>query len=93
MRQHGHGNMAGAVIDQGHNGGAADVVRILRPAEQFVRGRLHRQALNEVLDGLNPTAELLARLLYIHLTDQLGIGGITRVLVAETPGTLAEYRP
>ncbi len=92
-RQHGHGYMAGAVMDQGHFEGAIDIVRMLQPAGWFVRDQLHRQALNDALNGLNPTAEHLAQFLFAHFTEQLRINGIARILVAETPGTLAEYRP
>ncbi len=92
-RQHGHGYMAGAVMDQGHFGGAIDIVRMLQPAGWFVRDQLHRQTLNDALNGLNPTAEHLAQFLFAHFTEQLRINGIARILVAETPGTLAEYRP
>lgn len=92
-RWHGHGYEGGAQVDQGQALDAAGALRLLQPAEAFVRTRLHQHSLNEVLGGLNPTAEHLARFLYHQFTDNLGIRGITRVLIAETPKTLAEYRP
>jgi 6-pyruvoyltetrahydropterin/6-carboxytetrahydropterin synthase len=92
-RDHGHGYRAGAQVDKRHAPDVAAASRILRPAEEFVRTRLHQHSLNEALGGLNSTAEQAARFLYHQFTENLGIRGITRVLIAETPKTLAEYRP
>jgi hypothetical protein len=64
----------------------------LQPAEAFVRRELHQRSLNEVL-GPNPTAELLAETLGEHFTGELRIPGVACVLVAETPTTLAVWRP
>jgi 6-pyruvoyltetrahydropterin/6-carboxytetrahydropterin synthase len=87
--QHGHGYQLGVAI----NPAATDnIVKALQPAEAFVRQALHQRSLNEVL-GSNPTAELLAKTLGAHFTGELQIPGIVCVLVAETPTTLAEWRP
>jgi 6-pyruvoyltetrahydropterin/6-carboxytetrahydropterin synthase len=92
-RWHGHGYRWGVQVGQGHARDVAAASRILRPAKAFVRAQLHQHPLNEALGGLNPTAEQAARFLYHQFTENLGIRGITRVLIAETPKTLAEYRP
>ena len=64
----------------------------LQPAEAFLRRELHQRSLNEVL-GLNPTAEQLTQTLGTHFVGELGIPGVVCVLVAETPTTLAVWRP
>jgi hypothetical protein len=61
-------------------------------AEAFLRHELHQRSLNEVL-GPNPTAEQLAAALGAHFVGELQIPGVVRVLVAETPATLAVWRP
>jgi 6-pyruvoyltetrahydropterin/6-carboxytetrahydropterin synthase len=88
-RQHGHGYQVGAEIDPAATGSP---IAALQPAEAFVRRELHQHSLNEAF-GPNPTAELLAEALGTHFTTELQIPGIVRVLVAETPTTLAEWRP
>jgi 6-pyruvoyltetrahydropterin/6-carboxytetrahydropterin synthase len=88
-RDHGHGYMWGAEVDPAVGGAVSEV---LRPAEEFVRRRLHQQLLNEVLGGLNPTAEHLVWFLAMQFTQELKIPGIRRLVVAETPTTLAEWR-
>jgi hypothetical protein len=64
----------------------------LQPAEAFIRHELHQRSLNEVL-GPNPTAEQLAATLGAHFVGELQIPGVLCVLVAETPTTLAVWRP
>jgi hypothetical protein len=64
----------------------------LQPAEAFIRHELHQRSLNEVL-GPNPTAEQLAATLGAHFVGELQIPGVMLVLVAETPTTLAVWRP
>jgi 6-pyruvoyltetrahydropterin/6-carboxytetrahydropterin synthase len=88
-RRHGHGYLWGAQVDPVAGGAVSE---LLRPAEALVRRRLDHQLLNDVLDGLNPTAEHLALWLAVQFTTELDIPGILRVVVAETPNTLAEWR-
>lgn len=88
-RRHGHGYLWGAEVDPVVGGAVAE---LLRPAEALVRRRLDQQLLNDVLDGLNPTAEHLAWWLADQFTTELEIPGLLRVVVAETPNTLAEWR-
>jgi 6-pyruvoyltetrahydropterin/6-carboxytetrahydropterin synthase len=87
-RQHGHGYQVGVEIDPAVTGTPTTV---LQPAEAFLRRELHQRSLNEIL-GPNPTAEQLAETLGGHYTGQLQIPGVVRVLVAETPTTLAVWR-
>jgi 6-pyruvoyltetrahydropterin/6-carboxytetrahydropterin synthase len=87
-RPHGHGYTWGVRIDPA----SGAPMTVLQPAEAFVRRHLHQQALNEVLPS-NPTAEHLAAHLGAQFTTELQIPGIAGVLVAETPTTLAEWRP
>jgi 6-pyruvoyltetrahydropterin/6-carboxytetrahydropterin synthase len=89
-RDHGHGYMEGFEIDRAVVGNVTDT---LRPVEAFVRRDLNQRSLNEALDGLNPTAEHLAAFLGRHAIEKLGIQGIVRVVVAETPATTAVWRP
>jgi len=93
-RRHGHGYQVGVEIEAAPAAPPADSRTrwLWESAEAFVRSRLDQRSLNDALDGLNPTAEHLACFLYGHFTDELGIPGIRRVLVAETPRTLAEYQ-
>jgi 6-pyruvoyltetrahydropterin/6-carboxytetrahydropterin synthase len=88
-RQHGHGYQVGAEIDPAATGAP---MAALEPAAALIRRELDRRSLNEVL-GPNPTAECLAEVLGTRFTDQLQIPGVLRVVVAETPGTTAEWRP
>jgi 6-pyruvoyltetrahydropterin/6-carboxytetrahydropterin synthase len=88
-RDHGHGFAVGAEVDPAMGGAPGDV---LRPAGALVRQRLHHQSLNAVLGGLNPTAEHLVWFLATQFTQKLQIPGLWRVVVAETPETLAEWR-
>jgi 6-pyruvoyltetrahydropterin/6-carboxytetrahydropterin synthase len=87
--QHGHGYQVGVAIDPAV---AASIGEALQPADAFVRQQLHQRSLNDVL-GPNPTAEQLAETLGTHFTGELQIPGIVCVLVAETPTTLAGWRP
>jgi 6-pyruvoyltetrahydropterin/6-carboxytetrahydropterin synthase len=88
-RMHGHGYLWGVERDPAAGGADRDV---LQPAAAFVERRLHHQLLNDVLGGLNPTAEHLVWFLGVQFTVELKIPGIRRVVVAETPTTLAEWR-
>jgi 6-pyruvoyltetrahydropterin/6-carboxytetrahydropterin synthase len=88
-RKHGHGYLWGVERDPAAGGADRDV---LQPAVAFVQRRLHQQLLNDVLGGLNPTAEHLVWFLGLQFTAELQIPGIRRVVVAETPTTLAEWR-
>jgi 6-pyruvoyltetrahydropterin/6-carboxytetrahydropterin synthase len=88
-RQHGHGYQVGVEIDPAATG---TPMAALQPAEAFIRRELHQRSLNEVL-GPNPTAERLAETLGGHFTGELQIPGVVCVLVAETPTTLALWRP
>jgi 6-pyruvoyltetrahydropterin/6-carboxytetrahydropterin synthase len=88
-RRHGHGYQLGVQVDPAAGGAVAD---LLQPAEALVRRRLDRQLLNDVLGGLNPTAEHLAGWLATQFPGELRISGVLRVLVSETPTTLAEWR-
>ena len=88
-RQHGHGYQVGVQIDPAATG---TPMAALQPAEAFIRHELHQWPLNEVL-GSNPTAEQLAETLGAHFVGELQIPGVVCVLVAETPTTLAMWRP
>jgi len=88
-RQHGHGYQVGVQIDPAATG---TPMAALQPAEAFIRHELHQRSLNEVL-GSNPTAEQLAETLGAHFVGELQIPGVVCVLVAETPTTLAMWRP
>jgi 6-pyruvoyltetrahydropterin/6-carboxytetrahydropterin synthase len=88
-RQHGHGYQVGVQIDPAATGTPRSA---LQPAEAFIHHELHQRSLNEVL-GPNPTAEQLAETLGTHFIGELQIPGVMRVLVAETPTTLAVWRP
>jgi 6-pyruvoyltetrahydropterin/6-carboxytetrahydropterin synthase len=87
--QHGHGYQVGVVIDPAATPSLGEA---LHAAEAFVRQELHQQSLNDVL-GPNPTAEQLAEILGRHFVGELQIPGVVWVLVAETPTTLAQWRP
>lgn len=52
---------------------------------------LDHRHLNEVLDGWHPSAENLAMWIYDRWADRLP--ELTAVVVRETPGSWAEYRP
>jgi 6-pyruvoyltetrahydropterin/6-carboxytetrahydropterin synthase len=88
-RQHGHGYQVGVQIDPAATGTPRAA---LQPADAFIRYELHQRSLNQVL-GPNPTAEQLAATLGAHFIDDLQIPGVMSVLVAETPTTLAVWRP
>lgn len=88
-RQHGHGYQVGVQIDPAATGTPRAA---LQPADAFIRHELHQRSLNQVL-GPNPTAEQLAATLGAHFIDDLQIPGVMSVLVAETPTTLAVWRP
>jgi hypothetical protein len=64
----------------------------LQPAEAFIRHELHQRSLNQIL-GSNPTAEQLAATLGAYFAAELQIPGVMGVLAAETPTTLAVWRP
>ncbi|AJT62428.1 hypothetical protein T261_0739 [Streptomyces lydicus] len=71
---------------------------LLRPADvpvllrQHIRSAFDGRLLNEVLPGVNPTSENLARYFVEWLEDRcLGSGTATRVRVSETESSWAEY--
>ena len=65
--------------------------RELAPVKAYIDDQLDHRNLNDALDGLNPTAENLAR----HLFDLFkpAIPELSAVAVSETPKTWAVYRP
>lgn len=69
--------------------------RALDPFRSWLDGHLDHQDLNDVLAGVNPTAENLAALLWevLHRVVHLPDGTVAEVGVSETAKTWATYRP
>lgn len=98
-RVHGHNyvvrvELAADRLD--HTGFVLDY-RALAPVKTWIDTRLDHHHLNTVpeLDGINPTAENLARHLHQLLPQLLDLTGVDQwaVAVSETPKTWARYQP
>lgn len=72
----------------------AGFVRDYRDLDKFKRWvdeTIDHRHLNDVMDGVNPSAEHLARWIYEQWRPDLP--ELTAIRIAETPKTWAEYRP
>lgn len=63
----------------------------LAPIKEYIDGVLDHRHLNDQVPPYNPTAEVLAHIIYAAFKDRLP--ELAAVRVSETPKTWAEYRP
>ena len=94
-RMHGHNytvavELAAAPGDLNEAGFVRDF-NDLGKVKTWIDERLDHRHLNDVLDGINPSAEHIAQWIYRHWCDELP--ELTAVRVSETPRTWAEFRP
>lgn len=94
-RMHGHNYVVVLELRAGDDElNAAGFVRDYRELDKFkhwVDETVDHRHLNEVLGNINPSAEHLAR--WIFLRWQSDFPELSAVRVSETPKTWAEYRP
>ncbi|HWS35801.1 MAG TPA: 6-carboxytetrahydropterin synthase [Actinoplanes sp.] len=65
--------------------------RALDPVKKWIDETVDHRHLNDVMDGVNPTAESISR--WVFERWQKDLPELTAVRVSETPKTWAEYRP
>ena len=93
-RVHGHNYVVALELTAEHqldDVGFVRDYRALAPVKDWLDTTVDHRHLNDVLDGVNPSAEHLAR--WIFETWQKDYPELAAVRLSETPKTWAEYRP
>lgn len=94
-RMHGHNYVIAvelaAAPEQLNDAGFVRDFRELSAIKAWIDEEVDHRHLNDVLGGLNPSAEQIARWMFEHWKETFP--EMTAVRVSETPRTWAEYRP